>query len=366
VSPTFDVSGLTVAVEGLEPGAVADVEAMLDPCGPGPQDATPDVVLAHDPVGPGTFTDLQRDARDGRLTGTDGERFFLLEHDRACALPRVGELPARFELQAGFPTGRTLAGLVRPVLQLGHVVRGAAVAHSAAVVLDGRAVLVAGWSESGKTETALALMEDGARFLSDKWTVLAPDGTARVFPIGVGVRGWTLAHLPRLDAALGKAARRRLSVAAAARKAVTPLQRGRAADPLDRLVSLADRISVTPTELRRLSGDDPHAPWRAPLGAVERLTTVPDGAGVEVRPADPAWVARRLAVTADMERRPIFELHDRYRWTAPKTAPDVRERLAEDERALLERALAGVTVLEVRAPFPTDPRQVGQALARAL
>jgi hypothetical protein len=209
-------------------------------------------------------------------------------------------------------------------------------------------------------------MEDGARFLSDKWTVLAPDGTARVFPIGVGVRGWTLAHLPRLDAALGKAARRRLSVAAAARKAVTPLQRGRAADPLDRLVSLADRISVTPTELRRLSGDDPQAPWRAPLGAVALLTTVPDGAGVEVRPADPAWVARRLAVTADMERRPIFELHDRYRWTAPKTAPDVRERLAEDERALLERALAGVTVLEVRAPFPTDPRQVGQALARAL
>ena len=108
---------------------------------------------------------------------------------------------------------------MRPVLQLGHVVRGAAVAHSAAVVLDGRAVLVAGWSESGKTETALALMEDGARFLSDKWTVLAPDGTARVFPIGVGVRGWTLAHLPRLDAALGKAARRRLSVAAAARRA---------------------------------------------------------------------------------------------------------------------------------------------------
>ena len=339
---------------------------MLDPCGPAPAGATPDVVLAHDPAGPGAFTDIQRDARDGRLTATDGERFFLLEDGAACALPRVGELPARFGLQAGFPTGRALAQLVRPVLQLGHVARGAAVAHAAAVVLDGRAVLVAGWSESGKTETALALMEDGARFLSDKWTVLAPDGTARVFPIGVGVRGWTLEHLPRLDAALGGAARRRLAVASAARRALTPLQRGRAAEPLDRLVTLADRISVTPSELRRLHGDDPQAPWQAPLGAVALLTTVPDDAGVAVRTADPAWVARRLAVTADMERRGIFELHDRYRWTAPESAPDARVRIAEDERALLERALADVTVLDVRAPFPTDPRQVGQALARAL
>jgi hypothetical protein len=93
---------------------------------------------------------------------------------------------------------------------------------------------------------------------------------------------------------------------------------------------------------------------------------MPDDAAVEVHEADPAWVARRLAISADLERRGIFELHDRFRWTAPDTAPDVRERLAEDERALLERALAGVRVLEVRAPFPTDPRQVGQALARAL
>ena len=121
------------------------------------------------------------------------------------------------------------------MLQLGHVARGAAVAHSAAVVLDGRAVLVAGWSESGKTETALALMEDGARFLSDKWTVLAP--TARR---GSSRSAWGSGVDAGAPAAAGRGAREAARTApvrgVGGAQALTPLQRGRAADPLDRLV----------------------------------------------------------------------------------------------------------------------------------
>src|SRR5919201_20485 len=100
---------------------------------------------------------------------------------------------------------------------LGDRDAAAVAVHSAAVAIDGRGVLVAGWSESGKTETALALVERGASFVSDKWTVVGDDGTAAAFPITVGVRGWTLAHLPRLRAALGGAPRARLRAAGAAR-----------------------------------------------------------------------------------------------------------------------------------------------------
>jgi serine kinase of HPr protein (carbohydrate metabolism regulator) len=57
-------------------------------------------------------------------------------------------------------------------MHLGLMRRDAVAVHSAAVEMDGQAVLIAGWSESGKTETALALMEAGARFVSDKRTVL--------------------------------------------------------------------------------------------------------------------------------------------------------------------------------------------------
>jgi hypothetical protein len=44
----------------------------------------------------------------------------------------------------------------------------------------------------------------------------------------------------------------------------------------------------------------------------------------------------------------------------------VRERLLAREHELLASILARVPVIEVRAPFPTDPRPVADALAARL
>jgi hypothetical protein len=235
--------------------------------------------------------------------------------------------------------------------------------HGAAVEVAGRALIVAGWSESGKTETALALAEAGATFLSDKWTVVAEDVTAAAFPIGVGVRGWTLAHLPRLRARLTGGERARLMAAAAGHAALRPFGRR---DAVDRLIGLADRVSMPPTALRDAYGTPPDGRWEAPLQALALLTTVPRGTPVAVVPADPAWAAARLANTAAFERRGFFELHDRATWALDDRAPAARDRIREHERVFLERALARIGVIEVRAPFPTDPRPVAEAIRRHL
>jgi hypothetical protein len=365
---TFAIGGaVTLALHRAGPAEHAALARQLVPCPPAPWGAAPDVVVEADPTVPGTLVDLQRNAGDGRLTATDGERFYVLVQGRACVIPPLGaEGPARFAYEPGFPIARAFGKLLRPALQVALPARGAVAAHAAAVEVDGRAVLVAGWSESGKTETALALMERGARFLSDKWTVLRPDRTAAVFPIGVGLRGWVLEHLPRLDAAVRGRDRGRLRVAGWARAAARPLDGGPVGHELERAITLADRISVTPPRLRELYGDDPRAPWEAPLGAVALLTTVPSGTGVRAEPADASWAAERLARTAAFERRGIFELHDRASWALRDRDGDARRSLVEADRALLERVLSGVMVLDVRAPFPTDPRPVADAIAAYL
>jgi hypothetical protein len=313
------------------------------------------------------FTDIQRNAGDGRVTATDGERFYVLERGSACAVPALdADPPATFAAEPGFPIGAAFGRLVRPRLLLALLGRRAVAAHAAAVEIGGRAVLVAGWSESGKTETALALMEGGARFLSDKWTVLADDATTSVFPITVGIRGWALRHLPRLDEALGASARRRFQAARVMRVVSRPVARGPTSDLRERALTLADRVAVSPSELRRLYGDDPSAPWQAPLGTVVLLRTVPPEAGVSARRIDPAWAAHRLTLTASFERRSVFELHDRAKWSAPQPDHTLRERLMLRERTLLEEVLAPVSVIEVSAPFPTDPRPVADEITRWL
>jgi hypothetical protein len=358
---------LIVCARGLTAADHRAIAVGLDPCPSSTQGGTPDVLIEADDSIPGELVDIQRDAGDGRLTATDGRRFYVFERVRACALPALGApAPATFALQPGFPVAHALRALVRPFLQLAILARGGAAVHSAAVELDGRAVLVAGWSESGKTETALALVERGARFLSDKWTFVGEDRTATVFPITVGVRGWVLRYLPRLNAALRSRQRGRLRAAAAMRALTRPAARGAGSGVRDRALTLADRIAVRPSAVRELYADDPSAPWRAPLAAVALLTTVPVGHPVEARPADPVWAAQRLTLTADFERRRTFELHDRAQWSASQRDPGLREALMLRERALLERVLGFADVIEVKAPFPADPRPVAAAIARLL
>jgi len=101
-----------------------------------------------------------------------------------------------------------------------------------------------------------------------------------------------------------------------------------------------------------------------PLTAVALLTTVPDGTPVSVRQADPRWAACRLARTAAFERRGVFELHDRAMWALPNRDVAARRRSEEHERAFLERVLTTIPVIEVRSPFPADPRPVADAIRR--
>jgi hypothetical protein len=357
-----DIAGrLAVELDALGSRELAAMSAQFDPYRIGPAPAAPDVVVAAGAAFGAPLVDIQRNAGDGRVTATDGERFFLLASGARCAVPPpAGPAPARFELERGFPV-RSALRLVRPALQVALHARGAVAVHASAVGIDGRAVLVAGWSESGKTETALALVERGASFVSDKWTVVGDDATAAAFPITVGVRGWVLEHLPRLRAALGAVPRARLGVAGVARAAARALPGG---DTLDRAITLADRVALTPSAVRRAyrEGD---APWQLPLGAVAVLTTVP-GPGVQARRADPARVAERLARAADFERRGLFELHDRACWALPDRERGVRERVLARERAALEAVLERTVVIEVQAPFPTDPGPVADAIARLL
>jgi len=359
----FDIAGrLTITVEGLGGRDLDALGGHFDPYAPGPAPAEPDVVLAVSERLRAPLTDIQRNAGDGRVTATDGARFYVLADGARCAVPPPGgPPPARFELEPGFPAGHAIRQLVRPALQVALPARGAVAVHAAAVAIEGRAVLVGGWSESGKTETALALLEQGATFLSDKWTVVGEDTTAAAFPITVGVRGATLAHLPRLRAGLGRAPRARLAAAGAARAVGRIFPH----DAVDRALMAADRVALAPSAVRAAYGGGDDEPWRVPLGAVAVLTTVP-GPVATALPADPAWAAERLVQAAAFERRGLFELHDRACWALPDRERGVRERLLAREQRLLAAILARVPVIEVRAPFPTDPGPVADALAARL
>jgi len=345
----------------------------MDPYRPteAPADA-PAVVLAPAPAGElGPPIELQRAAGDDLVTASDTTRLRLVADGRSCTLPdAVGDRPAEFRYEPGFPVAYAFKPYVRCALQLAMAHSEAACMHAASVETGGGAVLIAGWSESGKTETALALLERGARFQSDKWTVVSADGTAAAFPIDVGIRGWALRYLPTLRAALPASARRQLQASrlatAVAGGLVRSSPRGRIGRTLvaavRRGLALGDRAPVSPSELRAAYGQDDDPARALPLGAVVFLTT-DAGEQVSVRPADPERIAGRLARSAAYERRPYFALVERALYALPEVSrQDLAAATIEREERLFAKVLGGAQVLEARVPFPVDPRRVADAV----
>ncbi len=331
-----------------------------------------DVVLTpNDGILSRKLCDVHGPAGDGRRTASDGQRCYLLHGNSRFELPAFDRQPERlrlsydtkFPLWAAFPE-------VRALLQLATISHRAITVHGAAVQVGEGGLVVCGWSESGKTETALALAEAGARFISDKWTII--DRTARIhpFPVAVGIRDWVLDYLPRLRGYLRSSDRARLRVSRAMRAALPRLAwatagpRGVAVESqLDRALTLVSRLALRQTEVAAVYGS-PRDPLRVPqLNTLVLLTTVSEDP-VSVHPVDVGWAARRLAVSAAYERRALYEFDARTRYGTGKLGPTALDRVPGDEAELLRGVLDGVQLLEVKAPFPTDPRKVADALAR--
>jgi hypothetical protein len=241
--------------------------------------------------------------------------------------------------------------------------------HGSAIVVDGRGIVIAGWSESGKTETALALVEEGASFLSDKWTFVFRDGSLACFPIGVGVRRWLLRYAPKLRRGIPRSARLQFAAAAAGEAAsrfTAPLARrggvvAATHGVVAELAGLAQRASLSPSQVSAAYGQPPPTE-SAPLATLILLTTTADGRPhAEAR--DAAWAARRLARSASYERREYLTLAERARYVRDGDAgADVARQIEDREERHLASVLASARVIEVRAPFPTDPRRVVDAV----
>lgn len=371
----FDLQGLArFAVDDDRDHISRYLASQLDPYEPtvGLVPEETDVVLTpNDGILQRKLCDVHGPAGDGRHTGSDGRRCYLLYGKSRFELPRFDAAAGRLRLSydTHFPLWVAFAEVVRPLVQLATISHRAITVHGAAVQVGEGGLVVCGWSESGKTETALALAEAGARFLSDKWTIIDSAARVHAFPVAVGIRDWVLEYLPRLRTHVRYSDRARLRVARTARAALplaaraTAGPRGAAAESqLDRALTLASRLSLPQSEVAAVYGSA-RDPFAAPaLTTLALLTTVP-GDRVSVRPVEAGWAAHRLALSAAYERRALYELDARTRYAIGANAPSPLLQVPAQEAELLRGVLEGVQLLEVRAPFPSDPRKIADALA---
>lgn len=344
------------------------VAASLQPYAPtAAGDGKPDVLVAFDRALRGEVREQLGDTGDGLHTSWDGRGLRVVHEGAGCRLLFDGaQAAALVELEAGFAWWRAWTAVVRPLLSIPIAANGAVVTHAAAVTHEGRGIAIAGWSESGKTEVALALCERGAQFVSDKWTALADDGSLHAMPVPAGLRAWTVPHLPQLRRSLSAGQRARAGAGRAATNAIERVagrsggQAVTAAFSAARgAAALASRVSLSPTAL----GGGVEAPLRAKLDLLVVLRAT--SGQPRAHELDIETACRRLLTTTAYERRALDALDARSRYCGAGAVPG-HGGLAAREQDIMRRVLAGCRVIELAAPFPADPRPAADAVLRQL
>ncbi|WP_225753263.1 hypothetical protein [Actinotalea sp. Marseille-Q4924] len=371
-SASWDLAGrLHVRSEGLDPAQQRAVTAELDPFEPGPPNGSePDLLLGR--LARPELVEVQGPAKDRLTTAVDRDGRLLARYGgHWIQVPAPRTTPVHLHLEPGLAVRSCWRELVRPAAHQALRATGSVALHGAAVDDAGEATVISGWSETGKTEVALAMVEAGAHFLSDKWTVAGVDGQVSAFPVGVGVRGWVLPALPTLRASLPPRARLRLGAARAARVTALPaLDRARGVRVLARgsglaahAVELGDRAGLSPSELRTVYGQSDDPGRRSRLSTLVVLLTGADDR-VRAEEAPPEWAAQRLARTAAYERRTYYDLQERGAYAGLPGRAGARDAAVAEEESFLTALLdGGVRVLRVTCPFPGDPRRVAEAVA---
>ena len=369
-----DTDDSTPAVDLLVGGAVglrlldatdAEVRAVERQLGVvrAPTPVEPDVVVRYvddlEPAGPLTQTDL------GRFGSADG-RFWLL---RGLGGRRVRVVLDPADLGQPLHVTAERKGRALPLLtQLLGVVaagKGAVAVHASAFRYRGRGVLVAGWSDSGKTETLLAALADGAEFVGDDTVYLdAASGRLTGLATAVRLKAWHLRAVPEVRSRLSRRDRARLAPSAASERlaeleTVGPgtTRRRRIERKAAELLGDAMTVWVPPEDVTGGPVTDP----TATLDHVV-LVTASSTSDVTVTRADPGAVARRVQLSLQEERANLLAAYRQLRFAFPDAGCPSIDEVDARETALLEQAFGGAAVWRLDHPHPVDLGRLTPAL----
>lgn len=264
--------------------------------------------------------------------------------------------------------GRTaLPFLIFPILNLIALERGLVPLHGAALTYKGTGIVATGWSKSGKTETLLAFLEQGASYVGDETLFLTSDGRQVIgLPRPINVWEWQLDELQRYAAWIAPAERARLRlVKGLMAGSEWILRRGSGRrwlpDKLEEMYPQLRRrlVSRLPLECFGEAGDQPTR------GRADKLffLTTHDRPDISVTAIGTRDVTDRMVHSHNHNRRYFQSRYMQYRFAFPDAKNDLIDQVEEREREALARALGDTEAYLVAHPYPASMQALFEATA---
>lgn len=297
-----------------------------------------------------------------RHAAFDRDRFFILDNQGGMFSFRVvnGIDLTRIDVDDHFSPD-LLVHLLGLVFQSISMVQQRVFLHSSAVDVDGKALVMCGWANTGKSELLCELLRRGHTFMGDDWCILSLQGRAYAYlkaaklyrhdllmaPHLLRQRyGWRAGYLIRYLRLLQPSK-------------LLPLKDSRLHRVKRRLmwrIVRLLRVNVTALTLDPEEISPQGLTLDAPLGAVLFLTrsTVED---IEIVQADPGLVAKRMVNVYFFEKRLTFD--DCFlRFAFPDNDINFPDIHFDQMETMLQIALSHAPVYWVRIPVDCPPQQV--------
>jgi len=347
--------------------SVEDAAAVARQLGPtrGSLSGAPDITIRF--VDPGTSRRPMR-LLGAHEAGFSEDGFFVLRSKhKAAARVRIPFDRIGRDLEIVCERGLSAVPLLVPIINLTLLSKGIAAIHASAFVHNDMGIMTTGWSKGGKTEALLAFASKGGKYIGDEWVYVTPDG--RMYGISEPVRvwDWQLASLPNLREHFRRSDRCRLKLKQMVYAATKLLARcGRSLPPLrvvERVLPLIARQLFVDVPAERLF---PNA--RTAQGAkLERLFFVAshEGKSVELRPIEPADVARRMVHSLAEERARFMSYYHMFRFAFPALSNPLIEDASRLERDILMQVLDDRPAYEVLHPYPMNVPDLYDAMRPA-
>jgi hypothetical protein len=360
----FDLHGL--AGVRLIDASPADVSAVLRQLGPmqRPLMREPDILIQF----------AERVTIDGPCRYIGGDEISFTDD---AFLVQCGQWRARIDFaQIGkqcvivSETGLPAVPLLRPILNMTVLGKGALPVHASAFTYNGTGILATGWAHGSKTGTLLAFMARGAEYIGDDWVYLSPDGRRMYgLPQMIQVREDYLQDLPQYATLIGRGRRTGLWAIKMLHALTSVFLKGRTGRSLPyrtlrRLNQFLDGRLCIHLSPHQLFGNE-----RCPMaGSLEKVFLVVSGDAPEisVHPADPQDVAERLVFALQHEWQDFLSYYMKFRFAFPEARNELIERTGQLQSDLLGRILRGKETYVVYHPYPVRAPALFDAISRVI
>lgn len=264
-------------------------------------------------------------------------------------------------VQRGAPAVPYLVALVN----LCVLANGGLPLHAAAFEIEGTGVVVTGWSKGGKTESLLAALDSGARYVGDEWVYLYDGGERAIgVPEPIRVWDWYLDQLRTIRPDLSTADRMRSRVLSSAVDVTERAEgvRNAGAQKLARRIRhLLDGQRNVDVPVADLTGSAVR-PEAVRVDAVVHTVST-DGSEVTLEPTDALGVAAQMAGSLAFERLPLMALYHAFRYAFPDRRSDLIESAHAIEAARLQEFLGSRACYRSVHPYPPDLDDLRRSLS---